>query len=171
MARLRAETGGRGWLLSVQRWSVASRPPLSSNLGAAALVLITRSRGVQRVAARWPRDEHLWLAITVERGLGVLGCLADGRLLADEPLEVSGDGPVVHCLVRVAGVERKGIGREDVPVFEKADGPSHSISVRIGDKTRIDVRLMDADRFDVEFGPPPITRENEPAVYGGWRLP
>jgi hypothetical protein len=165
----RAELRGRGWVLSVQRWRAAPLPTQSSNLGAAAIAVIGRRAGIRRVAVRLAEREQFWVSVTAQRGVDVSGSLADGRALLDAPLAEPGERVVLHRLARIAGADRDGIGRENVPVFPEPNGSDYSVAVSISERL-VHLRAVEAMGFDARFGPAGSDSE-EPAVYGNWRLP
>jgi hypothetical protein len=67
---------GRGWSLSVQRSRIAPSPPLSSNLGAAAIAIGDRRNGTLRIAVRFDRCERIWVSVIARRDATVSGSLA-----------------------------------------------------------------------------------------------
>ena len=166
----RAELRGRGWSLSMQRWRSAPEPGLSSNLGAAPLVIISRRGRARRVGVRLAEGERLWVSVTAPVDMEVSGTLADGRALIDEQIEDPHGGAVVHRLARITGEAGEGFGRDDLPILRGFDAKGHGLTLMLGNHIQIWICLVDARDFDAAFGPLP-PNDAEPAVYAGWRLP
>lgn len=170
MGPLWFDVRGRGWSLSVQRWRAEPAPPLSSNLGAAALVSIDRKGRARHLAVRLALEERFWIAVTTQLRVVVSGVLADGRALVNEQFFHQNEGPVLHRLWRIVGEDEEAIGWSDITVINKPDASSHSMTVTVGDRVRVNLCVIAALEFDTQFGRP-LGGDDEPRVYGGWRLP